>query len=471
MISDGKIIFMALESTQQSRELVYQEYFSQRKTTFTLPEIVEQMEKAQDKVIRAHPEGSFLISGPAGSGKTTLALHRVAYLLQSPDTAEKFKENSIIVFVQDISTKKYFASLLPQLGINEVAITTFSDWARERLKLFEYGYVIRFGKTEAGKDLLEYQKYQAIKAAKKIKYNVNIFELLREAYTEFLSPELMELFEAQKKQRVLDRFDLTMLLQSFLHTYQTFFDEDTEFKQLKGGKVERKKISIPITYSLVVLDEVQNYLPEQIRIIRSTTRSQDRAIVYVGDLAQQTQLCTLRQWEQAGELFTDDRKAILQKNYRSTKQIMTYISQVGFDVSIPAGLRDGKVVSEKLVKSTQEEIQYVQNIIKNNSEVLIGVLAKTTSYLFPFKDAFSGLENVHVLTINEAQGVEFDIVCLVGINKELFAIPKEYESNLQNEKERVNNDLLYVALTRAMNELHVLGKNELKNIVTKNGPV
>jgi DNA helicase-2/ATP-dependent DNA helicase PcrA len=103
MITDGKIVFMAFESLEQARELIYQEYFSQRKSSFLLPEIVEQMEQAQDKVIRAHHQGSFLISGAAGSGKTTLALHRVAYLLQSPDTAERFKTENTIVFVQDNS--------------------------------------------------------------------------------------------------------------------------------------------------------------------------------------------------------------------------------------------------------------------------------------------------------------------------------------------------------------------------------
>ncbi len=142
MIADGKIIFMAIESLTQPRELVYQEYFSQRKSTFILPEIVEQMEKAQDKVIRANPQGSFLISGPAGSGKTTLALHRVAYLVQSPDTAETFKESKIIVFVQDSSTQTYFGSLLPQLGINHVAITTFADWARQQLKLLDFTFAV-----------------------------------------------------------------------------------------------------------------------------------------------------------------------------------------------------------------------------------------------------------------------------------------------------------------------------------------
>lgn len=66
------------------------------------------MEKAQDQVIRASHKGSLVIGGPAGSGKTTLALHRVAYLTQAPETSEFYPTKSIIVFVQDTGTKITF---------------------------------------------------------------------------------------------------------------------------------------------------------------------------------------------------------------------------------------------------------------------------------------------------------------------------------------------------------------------------
>ncbi len=99
MIVDGKVLLFSLETKDKPRELIYQEYFTKQKSEFILPEIVAQMEKAQDQVIRAHHKGPLVISGPAGSGKTTLALHRVAYLTQVPDTALLYPPESIIVFV------------------------------------------------------------------------------------------------------------------------------------------------------------------------------------------------------------------------------------------------------------------------------------------------------------------------------------------------------------------------------------
>ena len=69
MIVSGKIVFMTSESDVYGRTLVYQEKLSQKKGGFMLPEIVERMERAQDDVIRALAQGSFLIAGPAGSGR------------------------------------------------------------------------------------------------------------------------------------------------------------------------------------------------------------------------------------------------------------------------------------------------------------------------------------------------------------------------------------------------------------------
>ena len=68
MIVDGKGIFYATEGIGEPRTLIHQEHFSNRKSSFILPEIVAVMEKAQDKVIRADHKGAFAIRGPAGSG-------------------------------------------------------------------------------------------------------------------------------------------------------------------------------------------------------------------------------------------------------------------------------------------------------------------------------------------------------------------------------------------------------------------
>ncbi len=69
--------------------------------------------------------------------------------------------------------------------------------------------------------------------------------------------------------------------------------------------------------------------------------------------------------------------------------------------------------------------------------------------------------------MDEAQGVEFDKVVLVGIsNNNICSFNTITNKELRDEKKRVNRDLMYVALTRAMSELHVLGKDSLKEIMS-----
>ena len=463
LISDGSIVFMSAESKDFPRELVYQDYFSQQKSSFLLPEIVEQMEQAQDKVIRAHYQGSFLISGPAGSGKTTLALHRVAYLLQSPDTAAKFNADHTIVFVQDDSTKAYFSQLLPQLGIHDVMITTFDAWAKKLLSIPEVPFVNRYGNSESEADLYEFAKYQALKSSEKAVYHSDIFLMLRRIYVNVLSDNLLKLFFEQRKAGVLDRFDLTLLIRAFLKNSSVGMTQtETVFKQMKNGKVKRSQVQKPFTYSLMILDEVQNYLPEQIQILRSCMDATN-SMVYVGDLAQQTRLCTIREWSQVGERLGVERSVLLQKNYRSTSQILEYINSLGYQVTIPKGIKTGPTVQEYLISSDTEERTVIQNILKQHQDVTVGILAKTEQELLGYRKQLIGQKNVFILTINEAQGVEFEVVILIGISEQFFTTQFE-DRELAIEKQRVNRDLLYVALTRPLSALHVLGTKKLSEI-------
>jgi DNA helicase IV len=464
MIVDGKILFMTSEATQYGRTLVHQEHLSKKKSGFVLPEIVQQMEKAQDEVIRAHHRGSFLISGPAGSGKTTLALHRVAYLVQSPETEGLYKSKDIIVFVQDASTQQYFSSLLPELGIHDVKITTFADWAIKILGLEDVNYVRRYGDNEEERDLLEFYKNKALDKFEFIEYSDDIYDLLGQVYLTNFTKEVWNLFKTQKERRVLDRFDLTVLLKLFKERHGNLSIGIKRFEKIRGrNKMKEVIVRDDIEYSLIIVDEVQNYLPDQISLFKSTVHKKKDAMLYVGDLAQQTQLCTLKDWDQVNEMFLEGRKVELQKVYRNTKQILEYIQSLGYKVSIPQGIHEGKPVVERTVNSKSEEIEYIQQLIIQNPEAMIGILGKTPEYLVEFIEAFKDNPKIHVLTINESQGVEFETVCMVGVNEENYVVNptnENYSEELIKEKKKVNRDLLYVGLTRAMNEMHVMRSGE-----------
>lgn len=244
MIVDGKIIYLSTESLGQPRELVYQDYFSNQKKNFVLPEIVAQMEKAQDSVIRASYKNSLLISGPAGSGKTTLALHRVAYLLQSPDVADKFQTSKILILVQDNGTKEYFSHLLPELGIKNITIHTFADWVMSVLDLQNYNYQNHIEINEEERDYLEYYKLQSLKDIPEQKYSSNIFFLLEKTYQN-LPTKYLKIIKQQKENNILDRIDLTILLQIFKKNSWRYHNNARVLSTKKTWRQSKKSWTLP----------------------------------------------------------------------------------------------------------------------------------------------------------------------------------------------------------------------------------
>jgi len=431
-----------------------------------LPEIVAQMEKAQDPVIRADHKGPFVISGPAGSGKTTLALHRIAYFVQSPETNKLYPHHTIIVFVPDQSTKKYFSQLLPQLSILDVKITTFVEWAFKVLELDKFRYINRIGLDETAKDLLEYAKLQAINNLDEYSFNKNIYNLLSKIYKNHLTPAQQTIFKEQRQEYMLDKVDLTILLKLKLKTEQQLLIKKTFYEELKNGKLTKKVKQVPLEYNLIVVDEFQNYLPDQLNIFRSCINSQYNSLVYVGDMSQQTQLGTIKDWQQINEKIEVSRYACLQKVYRNTKNILTYIKNLGYNITIPEQIKEGSQVQEIITHNKQEEIEYLAELIKNSQTQTIGIIAKDLEYLDQFKDKFNSHKNVFYFSIQEVQGVEFDKACLVGINQNSFSLldASSAPQELIQEKRRINKDCLYVALTRAIHELYILGQCKLKDL-------
>ncbi len=459
-ITNSKIVFMTSEASDYARTMVYQEQLSKRKAGFILPEIVERMERAQDDVVRANHQGSFLIAGPAGSGKTTLAFHRIAFLLQSPDTAPIFSQDNVIVFVQDDNTQKYFCQLLPDLGLHHVTVTTFASWAFERLGLIDYHFIRRPNGIDSTIDDYESHKLDALRSMNnKPSSNKDIFQSLNAEYQSHFTVNDEKLFIDQQSKRELDRIDITILLTKLHQQNRCFTYQEEYFQQKKSFEITRKTRTTPLVYAFMVLDEIQNYLPEQVTLLRSCIDDKTKAMLYVGDLGQRVLLGTLDSWLDVGEDFSGDRKVVLDKVYRSTKPIMQYIKSLGFDVAVPDELREGSDVIEKVFINEADEKRFVTEAIDEApNDAQIGILAFKDSDLVHYHQHFANNKNVHVLTVHQSQGVEFDRVFIVGIKSDLF----QSTSQTSPERTHLQRDLIYVALTRAMDELTVVGSSMLR---------
>ncbi len=96
-----------------------------------LPAIAAMLDPAQFDLIAKPGAGLVAIQGSAGSGKTTVGLHRVAYLaFQDP---QRFRADRMLVVVPHDALVHYVGRVLPTLGVEGVPVTTFARWGTKVL--------------------------------------------------------------------------------------------------------------------------------------------------------------------------------------------------------------------------------------------------------------------------------------------------------------------------------------------------
>ncbi|KZL88817.1 RNA polymerase recycling motor HelD [Clostridium magnum] len=98
-----------------------------------LKDVVATIQKEQNEIIRAEKNTALIVQGSAGSGKTTVALHRLAYLLYK--YKEKLDGNDILVIAPNKLFLDYISDVLPDLGVSNVKQRTFEEIAFEILSI------------------------------------------------------------------------------------------------------------------------------------------------------------------------------------------------------------------------------------------------------------------------------------------------------------------------------------------------
>jgi DNA helicase II / ATP-dependent DNA helicase PcrA len=97
-----------------------------------LPEIAALIDPRQFDLITARHAGVVVIQGGAGSGKTTVGLHRLAYLAyRFPD---RYPAARLLVVTYGVALAAYIGEVLPSLGIRGVRVLAFGDWASRELR-------------------------------------------------------------------------------------------------------------------------------------------------------------------------------------------------------------------------------------------------------------------------------------------------------------------------------------------------
>lgn len=145
-----------------------------------LKEVVTTIQREQNEIIRAFKNKPIIIQGSAGSGKTTVALHRLAYLVYT--YGDEMNNRNILVVAPNELFLDYISDILPNLGVSNVKQITFENLCREITKV-KIKVITKDKKLAEIIESDEAEKIKYITAASKVKgtmtYKIILDRLIR----------------------------------------------------------------------------------------------------------------------------------------------------------------------------------------------------------------------------------------------------------------------------------------------------
>ena len=139
-IADGKLLNM-FDTEVIANDDLLTSYLSKNKQA-VLGEIVATIQKEQNEIIRKTPFHNCLVQGVAGSGKTTVAMHRISYILYN--YADKFRPEDFYIVGSNRILLNYITSVLPDLdvfGIKQMTMEQlfvrllYEDWDDKKYRI------------------------------------------------------------------------------------------------------------------------------------------------------------------------------------------------------------------------------------------------------------------------------------------------------------------------------------------------
>lgn len=549
------------------------------KADVRLTEIVSTIQAEQNEVIRAHLKQPILVQGAAGSGKTTIALHRISYFLYT--MGEHFRAQDLMILAPNKLFIDYIADVLPELGVGQICQTTFAEYVQNathiKLKLQDPNKqledLVKQDKIEETtlwvskmKGTLEYrdimaryvaklegaiadqfedvyiEKYRILKASHLRRlfledYNYMPLEkrlakvrsvmqshirqkrkqllyTLKKRYDAVLDKALFGIRDDAKRKKVVtkwiderdarlpavekesktvvtrymkrfEKYKIKSLYREFLtnrvlqeelapewskkehdlfeemHKKETWALEDLAaifylYAKIKGIKEEWKM-------KVVFIDEVQDYSLFQLAALKEGLETD--MFTMVGDLAQGIHSYrSLTDWTPVRELFPRASYKTLQKSYRTTIEIMAVANRIlekmkeDLPLVEPVVRHGDEPTFHEMQKFDTSKIIEIYEQIRSKGHRSIALICKTT---IEAKMATKALQktSIKVQSLSEtseidqdalliipshlAKGLEFDAVIIAAVDQPFRDTP-------------IDRKLLYVAITRAMHELHLL---------------
>ena len=216
--------------------------------------IVNTIQKEQNEIIRNVSDKYLIVQGIAGSGKTSVALHRIAYLLYKE---KNLSSNNVLIFSPNDVFSQYISNVLPELGEDNVLQTTFSDFAS--------AYIRDFKEIESFTKFIErYYKNDGISEEeyKTTKYKIsNEFKSLIDNYIERYRENISFIRPIIINDKSIKIDDLNRLLKTTFEKFplseridriSEYICDQNNISYKKNGKVIREKIKTVVNFNLDV---------------------------------------------------------------------------------------------------------------------------------------------------------------------------------------------------------------------------
>lgn len=451
-----------------------------------LPDIAALIDPEQFQLITQPDSGLVVIRGSAGSGKTTVALHRVAWL--AFNDRRVFHPSRMAVIVWGRALRDYISQVLPALGVEGVPVETWRAWARtmmsrhfpflpkaravdtpevvSRLKL--HGALLPILQDHVAHVQGRYSAHGALDDWGAVFTDIDKLERqLRDlAPGEFDRTDLRKIQDWSRKSLsvILDRMDGDRSAEPELDIE----DEAVLLRlyQLRVGPLltEKKK---PIDTSHLVVDEVQDFSPLELQVLLNTA-GERQCVTLSGDTQQQVMEGSgFTSWKDVfdGMGMKGTQVSSLKVGYRSTRSITSFAMKVldhlAEDDDLVVANRDGEPV--ELFRFTDHGacVGFLADTLKDlqgqepNASVALITPDVATSLLYEdglerarvprvgrvVDQIFAFAPGVEITEINEVKGLEFDYVILVE------ASAKAYPNSDHHRR------LLHVGATRAAHQL------------------
>ena len=504
-------------------------YLSQNKEA-VLGDIIATIQKEQNEIIRDVPYKNIIVQGVAGSGKTTVALHRISYILYNYEN--KYKPSEFCIVGSSDMLLNYISSGLPELDVNHVKqmrmdiflpylmgkawkkkyrIIADDDMAYikshllyvKELEIFLDGWrkrvlpprtiddpVLGCVLSESDMaDTLNRNQYLSIMQLEKL-----LNERVR-SRIKFLCTESSDNLRIEKKQEYKRYFDLSKYgwteqklylnfleyLQEnavFLNAEETWTDtishvqkNEYDLYDVAAMSLIWKRILVKKDtdeFSQIIIDEAQDFGESIYYVMRQLLT--DCNFTIMGDVSQNIRYETgMNDWEGLKEVLfykEIDRFYLLSKSYRNTIEISECAGKVLEKASqgsykIEPVIRHGLKVQRIQEKedALPERLQMLVDDIMQKGFETIAVVCRSEEEAMQVKtylnmqDQDEQFHNgVMVLPVALTKGLEFDAVILWNPDED------HYGMNAKEAK------LLYVAITRALHELYLVGEKELSRL-------